>query len=92
MITDKLYGQGRNEVIWRPGQKTNLAPPWSNRRPHGRSLTPLWSNPSSFEGKFTVLKKELIILAVIAELIGRAAHCRNVVLQSRAWYKPQATK
>ena len=32
------------------------------RRPHGRSLAPLWSNPSSFEGKFTVLKKVLVTL------------------------------
>ena len=32
------------------------------RRPHSRSLAPLWSNPSSFEGKFTVLKKVLVTL------------------------------
>ena len=32
------------------------------RRPHGRSLTPLSSNLSSFEGKFTVLKKVLVTL------------------------------
>jgi len=51
------YTQGHNEVGWRPEQKTNSAPPWSNRRPHGRSLAPLWSNLNSFEGKFTVLKK-----------------------------------
>ena len=54
--------QGRNEIIWHPRQITNLAPPWSNRRPHGRSLAPLWSNLSSFEGKFTVWKKVLVTL------------------------------
>jgi len=54
--------QGRNEAIWRPGHKTNSAHPWSNRRPHGRSLAPFWSNLSSFEDKFTVLKKVLVTL------------------------------
>jgi len=44
------------------GKKTNSAPPLSNRRPHGRSLAPLWSNLSSFEGKFTVLKTVLVTL------------------------------
>jgi len=56
------WRQECNEVRWRPGQKTNSAPPWSNRCPHGRSLAPLWSNPSSFEGKFIVLKKVLVTL------------------------------
>jgi len=56
------FPQGRNEVRWRPGHITNSAPSWSNRRPHGRSLAPLWSNLSSFESKFTVLKKVLVIL------------------------------
>jgi len=54
--------QGRNEVIWRPGKKTNSAPPWSYRLPHGRSLATLRSNLSYFEGKFTVLKKVLVTL------------------------------
>jgi len=54
--------QGRNEVRWRPGQKTNSVPPWSNWHPHDRSLAHLWSNLSSFEGKFTVLKKVLVTL------------------------------
>ena len=43
-------------------QKTNSTSPWSNRRPHGRSLAPLWSNLSSFEGKFAVLKKVPVTL------------------------------
>jgi len=38
-----------------PGAKNKFAPP-------GRSLAPLWSNLSSFEGKFTVLKKVLVTL------------------------------
>ena len=40
--------QGRDEVRWRPGQKTSLVPPWSNL--------------SSFGSKFTVLKKVLVIV------------------------------
>jgi len=38
--------QGRNEVMWRPGQEANLAPAYSNL--------------SSFGSKFTVLKKVLV--------------------------------
>jgi len=60
--------QGRNEVRWHPGQKTSLASPWSNRRPHGRSLAPPWSNLSSFESKFTVLKKVLVTLLGLPRL------------------------
>ena len=48
--------QGRNAVRWRPWQKTSLAPPWSNRR----RMVDL----SSFESKFTVLKKVLVTLFV----------------------------
>ena len=54
--------QGRNEVRWRPGQKTILPPLWSNWRPHGRSLAPPWLNLSSFKSKFTMLKKVLVRL------------------------------
>jgi len=62
LLCEITTSQGRNKVRWRPGQKTNSAPPWSNRRPHGRSLAPPWSILSSFEGKFTVLKKVLVTL------------------------------
>ena len=58
----KTSQQGRNEIRWRQGQKTNSAPPWSDRRPHGRHLALLWSNLISFKGKFTVLKKVLVTL------------------------------
>jgi len=54
--------QGRNEVRWCPGQKTSLAPPWSNRRPHCQSLAPPRSKLSFSESKFTVLKKVLVTL------------------------------
>jgi len=43
----RLYGARGKKQIWRP---------------HGRSLTPVWSNLSSFEGKFAVLKKVLVTL------------------------------
>jgi len=43
--------QGRNEVRWRLGQETSLAPPCSN--------------PRSFEGKCTVLKKVLISYNIV---------------------------
>jgi len=33
--------QGRNEVRWRPGQETSLAPPCSNLRPFGSKCTVL---------------------------------------------------
>ena len=39
-----------------PGAKKQI------QRPHDRSLAPLWSNLSSFEGKFAVLKKVLVTL------------------------------
>jgi len=44
------------------GQKTKSEPPRSNRRTHGRSVASLWSNLSSFKGKFAVLKKVLMTL------------------------------
>jgi len=44
----KLCTQGHNEGRWCPGQKASLAPPWSNL--------------SSFERKFTILKKVLVTL------------------------------
>jgi len=56
------YMQGRNKVRLRLGQKTSLVPPWSNRCSHDRSLAPPWLNLSSFESKFTVLKKVLVTL------------------------------
>ena len=40
-----LWNQGRNDVRWRPGQKTNSAPPWLK-------FAPQWANLSSFEGKY----------------------------------------
>ena len=43
-----LWYQGRNEVRWRLGQETSLAPPYSNL--------------SSFGRKFTVMKKVLLKL------------------------------
>ena len=46
----RLYGARGKKQIWRP---------------HGRSLAPLWSNLSSFEGKFTVLKKVLETLPAL---------------------------
>ena len=55
--------QGRNAVRWRPGQRTNSAPPWSK---FGAPV----SNLSSFEGKFTVLKK---VLATLLGLFGAPA-------------------
>ena len=46
-VVKRLYGARGKKQVWRP---------------HGRSLAPLWSNLSFFEGKFTVLKKALVTL------------------------------
>jgi len=45
-----------------PGVKDKFGAPLVEPAPRGRSLAPLWSNLSSFEGKFTVLKKVLVTL------------------------------
>jgi len=47
-VTRSTQIQGHNEVRWRPGQETSLAPPFSNLRPFG--------------SKCTVLKKVLVTL------------------------------
>jgi len=44
--------QGRNEVRWRPGQETSLAPPCSNLRSFGSNCTVLKKVFVAFLGVF----------------------------------------
>jgi len=55
------YMQGVTRLDGARGKK-QIRRPLGNRRPNGRSLAPLWSNLSFFEGKFIVLKKVLVTL------------------------------
>jgi len=70
-LLDNHDVQGRNEVRWRLGQETSLAPPCSNLR--------------SFGSKCTVLKQVLVTLLWLFGPIGRPGNCDPLYPSFRLW-------
>jgi len=66
--------QGRNEVRWRLGKETSLAPPCSNQRP--------------FRSKCTVLKKSAYVIVGtfwLSAVIRRSGNCAPLPPSLRLW-------